>query len=83
MITKLTLTIDAEVVKSAKEYAKMKEKSLSQVVESYLKSVVSHATDTSTQSLSPKVKKLMGAVKLPKAFDYKKSLSKAIAQKHK
>ena len=81
MITKLTLTIDIDVVKSAKKYAKMKEKSLSQLVESYLKSVAGQSADKNSMMLSPEVKKLKGSIKLPDDFDYKKSLSKAISKK--
>jgi len=36
----------------------------------------------STSTLSPKVTKMMGVVKLPENFDYKKQLGDAIAKKH-
>ncbi len=39
MLTKLTLTIDSDVVKSAKEYARSKHRSVSKLVEDYLKTV--------------------------------------------
>ena len=41
MTTKLTLTIEDKVIDSAKEYAKLKGKSLSHLVENYLKSISS------------------------------------------
>ena len=34
------------------------------------------------EKLSKKVKKLLGSVKLPKNFDYKKSLEKELTKKH-
>ena len=41
MITKLTLTIEDEVIDSAKDYAKSKGKSLSKIVENYLRLISS------------------------------------------
>ena len=39
MSTKLTLTIDKSVIKKAKEYAKSQGRSLSNLIEDYLKTV--------------------------------------------
>lgn len=39
MNTKLTLSIEEQVIKSAKEYAKAQGRSLSNIVEEYIKSV--------------------------------------------
>ncbi len=39
MLTKLTLTIEKEVIEKAKEYALGKNKSVSRIVEEYLKNV--------------------------------------------
>ena len=81
MTTKLTLTIEGEVIDSAKEYARKEGKSLSSLVENYLRAVTSAAR--SAAELSPKVSKLMGAISLPEDFDYKKELGNAIAKKYK
>jgi Family of unknown function (DUF6364) len=80
MTTKLTLTIEEEVIKSAKKYASRKGRSLSGLVENYLKSL-STAGIESTE-LSSKVRRLKGAVKLPDNFDYKSSLKAAVAKRH-
>jgi len=80
MTTKLTLTIEDTVIDSAKEYARQKGKSLSDIVENYLKSI--SASEESVQVLSPRVARLMGSVKLPEDFDYKKELAKALTEKH-
>jgi hypothetical protein len=80
LTTKLTLTIDDTVIDSAKKYARQKGKSLSNIVENYLKSI--SAYEESAQTLSPRVAKLMGSVKLPEDFDYKKDLDRILTEKH-
>ena len=81
MTTKLTLTIEGEVIDSAKKYARKKGKSLSDIVENYLKSIA--AQETNTENLSPKVTALKGVIKLPEDFDYKKELGAAIIKKYR
>lgn len=81
MITKLTLTLNQQVIESAKAYAKRNGKSLSSIVESYLRSL--EQTEERTQTLTPEVKRLLGSVKLSKNFDYKKELQEAILKKYK
>ena len=81
MTTKLTLTIEDQVIRSAKRYAKRKGKSLSNLVENYLKSIGSKETEQDT--LSPKVLKLMGVIKLPPGFDYKAELGSSLSKKYK
>ncbi len=81
MTTKLTLTIEDKVIVSAKKYAHKKGKSLSHLVENYLKSVSVKEIDD--HSISPKVSKLMGVITLPDNFDYKRELGSAISGKYK
>ena len=81
MTTKLTLTIEDKVIRSAKKYAQQKGKSLSHLVENYLRSI--EIGETSGTTLSPKVSKLMGIIKLPEGFDYKTELTKSLAKKYK
>jgi hypothetical protein len=80
MTTKLTLTIEQEVIKVAKTYAHNKGRSLSELIESYLKTLT--AKTANDKDLSPRVKKLMGTIKLPKDFDYKKSLAEELTKKY-
>ena len=80
MTTKLTLTIEDKVISSAKKYAQRKGKSLSHLVENYLKSI--GTKDTGTHVISPKVSKLRGIIKLPNDFDYKTELSNALSKKY-
>jgi len=80
MTTKLTLTIEDQVIDSAKEYARKKGESLSGIVENYLKSIT--AREEPNLVISDKVKKMMGVISLPDDFDYKKEIGSAIAQKY-
>jgi threonine synthase len=80
MTTKLTLTIEQEVIKTAKTYAQKKGRSLSDLIENYLKTLVH--TEKDSEELSPRVKRLVGSVKLPENFDYKKTLEEEIIKKH-
>jgi len=81
MITKLTLTIEKDIIVRAKLYAKQTGRSVSELVESYLDQVTQE--NTPSTSLSPKLKKIVGAVKLPKYFDEKKALQNYYNKKHK
>jgi hypothetical protein len=81
MTTKLTLSIEDKVISSAKKYAQKKGKSLSHLVENYLKSISNK--DSSNLPISPKVLKLKGIIKLPNDFDYKSELSNALSKKYK
>ena len=73
MTTKLTLTLDDKVIRGAKRYARAKGRSVSELVESYFKSLT-NLNNESSEELSPSVKSLMGSFKAPKNFDYKKIL---------
>ena len=80
MTTKLTLTIEQNVIKTAKIYAHNKGRSLSELIENYLKTLVNKEKDSN--ELSPRVKRLVGSVNLPKNYDYKKTLEAHINNKH-
>jgi hypothetical protein len=80
MTTKLTITIDDSVIATAKKYAKSHGKSLSAIIENYLKSI--STKDKQTEKISPKILKLMGSVSLPADFDYKKELSESLSKKY-
>jgi hypothetical protein len=73
MTTKLTLTLDDKVIKGAKRYARTKGRSVSELVESYFKSLT-ESGDDGPEELTSSVKSLMGSFKAPKDFDYKKVL---------
>lgn len=79
MTTKLTLTVEKEVIERAKSYAKNSGRSLSELVEKYLDSITQEKTE---QKISPKLKKLVGIVKLPKDFDENKEYLSYLEKKH-
>ena len=80
MNTKLTLTLEKEVIEIAKKYAKQKGQSLSELVENYFK-LLTKDSKTEMVELSPKVKSLRGILKVDKNFDHKKFLEKEIIKK--
>ncbi len=83
MSTKLTLTIDKSVIEEAKQYAKSQGRSLSNLIEEYLKSISNKNEKTKDLDLSPITKSLFGSVKSKnKNIDYKKLLEDEILKKH-
>jgi uncharacterized protein YktA (UPF0223 family) len=82
MGTKLTLTIEKEVVEIAKQYAKEKGQSLSELVENYIKFVTVKRAKIKEKQLSPKVKKLRGIIKMDENMDYKQILTEELSKKY-
>jgi hypothetical protein len=74
MTTKLTLTLDDKVIAGAKQYARAKGRSVSELVESYFKSLTESVGEPDLE-LTTTVKSLMGSFKAPAKFDYKKILN--------
>jgi hypothetical protein len=81
MNTKLTLTIDQAIIEKAKVYAKLKESSLSNLIENYLKALTQEVNPIEIE-LTPLVKSLKGSFTQPKDFDYKKELTKCLSDKY-
>ena len=81
MDSKLTLNVDREIAGKAKKYAKSKGRSLSNLVEDYLR-FLTRQMETETFSISPRVKSLLGSIKVPEEFDYKKELSDRLKDKY-
>ncbi|MCX2839696.1 DUF6364 family protein [Salinimicrobium sp. MT39] len=83
MNTKLTLTIEQEVIKRAKEYAKDKNRSLSDIIENYLKTLTKEERTERDKKLNPVVKSLKGSFNIPKKdMDYKKELRNRLEEKY-
>lgn len=81
MNTKLTLTIEESLIEKAKKYAKGKGRSLSDIVENYLR-VITKDENTKVIDSTPIASSLRGAFKAPKDFDYKEELSKGLSKKY-
>lgn len=85
MDKKLTLKLDKFVIDRAKKYASSHKRSLSRMIESYLKFIIdkdSPETDEEIE-ISPFVKSMATGVKLPKDFDYKKTYGDYLSEKYK
>jgi len=81
MDAKLTLNIDKDVARKAKVYARNEGRSLSDLVENYLKLLTKNSTIEKSE-YTTRVKSLLGSVSIPKDFDYKKELADALAKKY-
>jgi hypothetical protein len=81
MNTKLTLTIEQSVIEKAKKYAKEKERSLSDLIESYLKAITKE-NQVETERKTTIVQSLKGSFHIPDNFDYKKELDKKLSEKY-
>jgi hypothetical protein len=81
MNTKLTLTIEQTLIEKAKEYAKGKGLSLSDIVENYLKVIVKEQGNVKSDS-TPITDSLRGSFKPHRDFDCKKELTKALTKKY-
>ena len=81
MNTKLTLTIEQTVIINAKKYASDKNRSLSNLIENYLKALTSENNNNKVE-LTPIVKSLLGAFTEPSDFDYKKILTDRLSKKY-
>lgn len=83
MSTKLTLTIDKSVIEQAKKYAKAQGRSLSNLIEDYLKTVSGKPKEENDLELSPLIKSLLGSVKVPEnEADYKELIANEMLKKY-
>ena len=82
MNTKLTLSIEEQVIERAKEYAKKQGRSLSNIVEEYLKSIAKQKKSKILNNLDPLVEELCGSVKIPDNKSYDEILEEAIMEKY-
>ena len=83
MPAKLTLTVDKTVIEEAKKYAKSQGRSLSSLIEEYLKSISAKDQKTDELELSPITKSLLGSVQLKdEELDYKQLIEEEIIKKH-
>ncbi len=79
MTTKLTLTIDKEVIEGAKVYAKSTQRSLSELVQKFLENLIKKEKEESKTSV---IDKLAGSLPLPQDFDYDKALDEYYTKKY-
>jgi hypothetical protein len=82
MNTKLTLTLEKEVIERAKKYASDQGRSLSEIVESYFKMLTANPEEERKEDISPMVRKLRGVLNVDKNFDYKTVLEEELMKKY-
>ena len=85
MDTKLTIKLDKFVIEKAKDYASSHRRSLSRLIESYLKSLIvqNNLNENDEIQISPFVKSLSSGVNIPTDLDYKKEYSNYLTEKYK
>jgi hypothetical protein len=81
MDTKLTLKLDEDVIEKAKEYAKSKKTSLSDLIENYLQKLTTEKKGK--KHITPLVKSLSGVIELPKDYNDKKDYTDYLTNKYK
>ncbi|MDH5718747.1 MAG: DUF6364 family protein [Spirochaetia bacterium] len=82
MNTKLTLTLDKEIIQKTKSYAKKNNQSLSQLVESYFNNLVKTSESNEKNKISPITKSLSGIIKTKGKVNYKKEVADYLVEKY-
>ncbi|KAA9349323.1 DUF6364 family protein [Larkinella humicola] len=84
MDTKLTLKLDEDVIQQAKIYAASQNRSLSGLVEGYLKSLVSQNDSENEEiKISPFVKSMTSRTMIPSDLDTKDEYNKHLMEKYR
>lgn len=82
MDTKLTLTIEKEVINTAKTYAREKGQTLSDLVENYFRLITRNRELVKPETLSPRVQRLRGIIKTTEPINTKETLTNELSKKY-
>jgi hypothetical protein len=82
MNTKLTLTIEKEIIDIAKKYAKDKGQSLSELVENYFKLITVNRREIKPKQLSPRIRRLRGIIKTNEKLNHKQIITEELSKKY-
>ena len=83
MLTKLTLTIDQSVVEQAKNYAQKKNRSVSRIVEEYLRNLAfSYEAVSSLSSIKAPITDTISGMFTDNGKSYKDMLEEALQEKY-
>ncbi len=83
MLAKLTLTIDRSVIEQAKEYAQKKNRSVSRIVEDYLKNIATnHEMSTAFYKMKSPITDSISGMFHDNGKSYKDMLSEALQDKY-
>jgi len=80
MNKKLTLSLDKNIIESAKNYAKSNNISLSKLIESYLTALTKRKRNS--VEITPLVESLSGVITLDENFDVKDSYAEYLIKKY-
>ncbi|WP_341228062.1 DUF6364 family protein [uncultured Arcticibacterium sp.] len=83
MDAKLTLKLNEEVIAQAKEYAKTQKRSLSRIIEDYLKAVSGTEQTASDLEISPYVKSMSVGKSIASDSDDKEEIRNYLLEKYK
>lgn len=81
MPTKLTLTLNKNVIDHAKEYSKIHNISISKLVESYLKAITQNSSKNEPAAIPPIISSLSGIAQTTDNMSDKDLLTKALTEK--
>lgn len=81
MQTKLTLSIEKSVVEQAKEFSRRHHKSLSKLIESYLRQVARSGPEK--DGITPLVSELSGVISAKKVSKHKEEYADYLAKKYR
>ena len=78
MPTKLTLSMDKRIIEKAKRFAKRSNRSLSEIIESYLARI----TSTDIDDYDSELTEILGIIELPDDFNEKEEIRNMKLKKH-
>jgi len=81
MNTKLTLSIDRDIIEQAKRFAQSQHQSLSKLIEGYLRQVT--ATTETSPAVTPLVARLSGVLDARKVENHKQEYADYLADKYR
>lgn len=76
---RLTLKVEKETIMRAKDFVRQSGRSLSQLIENYLRYLVK---DENSETISKKLTSLIGSVKVPKGIKVYEKLKVDLEKKH-
>lgn len=81
MNAKLTLSLDRDIIEQAKEFARSQHKSLSKLIEGYLRQTT--GPDDASKKITPLVSKLSGIIDARKLGDHNSEYCDYLAEKYR
>ena len=81
MNAKLTLSLDRDIIEQAKGFARTHHKSLSKLIEGYLRQVTN--SNEASKQVTPLVSKLSGVIDAQKIGDHKSGYTDYLADKYR